>query len=144
MFTYLCVIKQFNIMEQAKKIANKQSIIYALIHGATYLPVAWLLKHHIVGQPFSIIIAIVPIITFSIFILKYIKAFSVMDEIKQRVQLEAVVIGFALTALLVMSLFLLGLCGISNTNWFGYADLLAYCWLFYFIGWFISIKKYGI
>ncbi len=144
MFAYLCMSLNIKIMEQSKKIANQQSIIFALIHGATYLPVVWLLKHHVVEQPVSIIIAIVPIITFSIFIFKYIKAFSVMDEVKQRIQFEAVVIGFALTAMLIMVLFLLSLCGISNPTWFGNAQLVCYCWFFYFIGWLISIRKYGI
>jgi hypothetical protein len=131
-------------MEQSKKTANQNSIIFALIYGATYLPAVLLLKHRVFGQPASIIIAIVPIITFSIFIFKYIKAFSAMAEVKQRVQFEAVVIGFALTAMLVMVLFLLSLCGVSNPGWFGYAQLLGYCWLFYFVGWLISIRKYGL
>jgi len=131
-------------MEQSKKSLNQQSIIYALIYGATYLPAAWLLKHQLVGQPVSVIIAIVPVITFAIFIYKYIKAVGAMDEVKQRVQFEAVVIGFALTAMLLMVLFLLGLCGISNTLFFGYAYLVCYCWLFYFIGWIISKRKYGV
>ncbi|NIJ52741.1 hypothetical protein [Dyadobacter arcticus] len=131
-------------MEQSKKIANQQSVIFALIYGATYLPATWLLKHHVFSKPVSAFIAIVPIITFSIFIFKYIKAISVMDEVKQRVQLEAVVIGFSLTAMLVMLLFLLGLCDISNPAWFGYGHLVCYCWGFYFIGWFVSRKKYGV
>jgi hypothetical protein len=130
-------------MEQSKEIANRNSIIFALIYGATYLPAVWLLKHGVFSPPVSIIIAVVPVITFSVFIFKYIKAFSVMDEVKQRVQFEAVVIGFALTAMLVMILFLLSLCGISNPGWFGYAQLVCYCWLFYFIGWLISKRKYG-
>ncbi len=131
-------------MEQSAKIANRNSIIFALIYGATYIPAVWLLKHHIFGQHVSIIVAIVPVITFSVFIVKLIKAYAVMDEVKQRVQFEAVVIGFALTALLLMVLFLLSLCGISKPGWFGYAELGGYCWVFYYVGWFISIKKYGI
>jgi hypothetical protein len=130
-------------MEQSTKKVHQHSIIFALIYGATYLPAAWLLKHRVFGQPVSIIIAIVPIIIFSIFIFKYIKAFSVMDEVKQRVQFEAVVIGFALTAMLMMILFLLSLCGVSNPGWFGYAQLVCWCWLFYFVGWLISKIKYG-
>jgi hypothetical protein len=131
-------------MEQSKRAMHRNSIIFALIHGATYLPAVWLLKHHVFGQSVSIIIAIVPIITFTIFIFKLIKAFSVMDEVKQRVQLEAVVIGFSLTVMLMMILFLLNLCDISNSGWFGYGYVVCYCWLFYFIGWFISKKKYGV
>src|ERR1700750_3252410 len=131
-------------MEKSKKTLNQQSIIFALIYGATYLPATWLLKHRVVGEPFSIIIAVVPIITFSIFIFKYIKAFSAMDEVKQRVQFEAVVNGFSLTAMLLMLLFLLSLCDIANPCWFGYSYLVCYCWLFYFIGWLISKRKYGV
>ena len=131
-------------METSKKSVHLQSIIFALIYGATYLPAAWLLKHQVFAQPVSIIIAIVPVITFSVFIFKYIKSFSVMDEVKQRIQLEAVVIGFSLTAMLMMILFLLGLCGITSPGWFGYAQLVCYCWAFYFVGWLISIRKYGI
>jgi len=131
-------------MEKSKKTVTLQSVIFALIYGATYLPAVWLLKHHVFAQPVSIIIAIVPVITFSIFIFKYIKAIAVMDEVKQRIQFEAVVIGFSLTAMLMMVLFLLSLCGISSPGWFGYSYLLCYCWLFYFIGWLISIRKYGL
>ncbi len=130
-------------MEQSKKKVHQHSIIFALIYGATYLPATWLLKHRVFGQPVSIMIAIVPIITFSLFIFKYIKAFTVMDEVKQRIQLEAVVIGFSLTAMLAMILFLLSLCGVSNPGWFGYGELVGWCWVFYFIGWLISKKKYG-
>ena len=130
-------------MEQSKRHLNQRSIIFALIFGATYLPAVWLLKHYVFAQPVSIIIAIVPIITFSVFIFNYIKAISVMDEVKQRVQFEAVVIGFSLTLMLMMIVFLLSLCGISNPGWFGYSQLVGYCWIFYFVGWFISKKKYG-
>jgi hypothetical protein len=131
-------------MEQSKKNVHRNAIIFALLHGATYVPAVWLLKHRIFSQPVSVIITIVPIIMFAVFILKLIKSFSILDEVKQRVQLEAVVIGFSLTAMLMMFLFLLSLCDISNPGWFGYGHLVCYCWLFYFIGWFISKKKYGV
>lgn len=55
-------------MEQSKKNANRDSVIFALIHGVTYLPATWLLKHHVFDKTFSVIIATVPIITFSIFV----------------------------------------------------------------------------
>ncbi|MDR6804588.1 uncharacterized membrane protein YidH (DUF202 family) [Dyadobacter sp. BE34] len=131
-------------MERSEKNVSRNSVIFALVYGATYLPAALLLKHQMVSKPLSLVIAIVPIATFAFYILKLIRAFSVMDEVKQRVQLEAVVIGFSLTAMLVMLLFLLELCGVSNPGWFGYGHLVGYCWIFYFIGWFISKKKYGV
>jgi hypothetical protein len=144
MFVYLYSKQTIQRMEQSKKHARRQSTIFALIYAATYVPTTLLLKHHVFGQPVSIIIATVPVITFSIFIFKYIKSFGEMDEVRQRVQFEAVVIGFSLTAMLITILFLLSMCGISNPGWFGYPELLGYCWLFYFVGWFISKKKYGV
>ncbi|GAB3510994.1 hypothetical protein GCM10027341_49980 [Spirosoma knui] len=132
------------MMEQSKTTVNQQSVLLALLHVATYLPATWLLKHRLIDQPVSLLLAIVPIITFALFIYKFIKAFSVMDEVKQRVQLEAVVIGFSLTVMLIMLLFLLSLCDIANPDWFSYGYLVMYCWLFYFIGWVISNKKYGV
>jgi len=131
-------------MAQSNTVANQHSVIFALIYGASYLAATWLLKHQVFNRSVSVLIAIVPIITFALFIIKYIKAISVMDEVKQRVQLEAVVIGFSLTAMLLMLLFLLSLYDIPNPEWFGYAYIVCYCWLFYFIGWFISKKKYGV
>ena len=130
-------------MEQTQKKAHQQSIIFALIYGATYIPAAWLLKHHVFDQPVSLLIAVIPVITFSVFIFKYIRSVSVMDEVKQRIQLEAVVIGFSLTVMLMTILFLLSMCNISSPGWFGYAPLVAWCWIFYFIGWFISKKRYS-
>jgi len=140
----LPVAKQLNMMEQSKKpLSQLNAVIFALIFSATYVAATLLLKYREFRRPISIIIATVPIITFSIFIFKYIKAISVMDEVKQRVQFEAVVIGFSLTVMLMMILFLLSLCDISNPGWFGYSQMVVYCWLFYFVGWFISKKKYA-
>ncbi len=134
----------FAHMEHSTKSASQNSVISALIYGATYLPAAWLLKHHVFIPSIAILIAVIPVITFSVFVFMLIKAFSVMDEVKQRVQLEAVVIGFSLTAMLIMLLFLLDLCGISSPTWFGYGHLVGYCWVFYFVGWFFSKRKYGV
>lgn len=131
-------------MEQSNKTVYKNSVMFALIYGATYLPAAWLLKHRVFGQSISLMIAVVPVIAFFIFILKYIKAISIMDEVKQRIQLEAVAIGFSLTAMLMMILFLLTLCNISKPAWFGYSQLLCFCWLFYFVGLIISTRKYSV
>lgn len=131
-------------MLQSAKKAHQDAVIFALLHGATYLPATWFLKNYEFGQAVVLLIAIIPIVTFAVFIWKLIKSFSVMDEVKQRVQLEAVVIGFSLTAMLMMLLFLLNLGNISSPAWFGYGYVVCYCWAFYFIGWFIAKRKYGV
>jgi hypothetical protein len=130
-------------MEQSKKTAKDHSVFYALLHGLTYIPTTWLLKHQMLSNPVSLVLIIVTLITFAIFIYKLIKAISIMDEVKQRIQLEAVVIGFSLTTMAMMFLFLSDLAGILNLEWVSYGHMVGYCWLFYFIGWFISKRKYG-
>ncbi|TLV02707.1 hypothetical protein [Dyadobacter luticola] len=131
-------------MEQSKKTEGRASIIFSLIFAATYLLATLLLKRHLLGQTASILIAILPVIAFAFFIFKYVKAVANMDEVRQRVQFEAVIIGFSLTVMLLIALFLLSLTDISYPEWFGYSQLVIFCWLFYFIGWLVSKKKYGI
>ncbi len=130
-------------MIQVKKYLGQRRIIFALIWAATYFAALLLLKYAKMPLVLSIAVAIIPITTFSIFIYNYIKDIAAMDEVKQRIHFEATVIGFALTLLLTMVLFLLSMCDITNFDWFGYPEMMLYCILFYYIGFFISKKKYA-
>jgi len=122
---------------------NKKTLIAALVWGITYIPCVFVLKHVEMNKALSVALAIIPIITFIIYIYTYIKSTAKMDEVKQRIQFEAVVIAFALTVLMLLVLFMLSMADISNFDWFGYADMVAYCFIFYIIGFFISKRKYA-
>jgi len=130
-------------MNNVKQYLGKRSTISALVWGATYITVAYVLKHAGLSKPIGITIAILPVITFVFFIYTYIKSISAMDEVRQRIQLEAAVIGFSLSLLLLIILFLLSMCDVSDFDWFGYPQLVCYCMLFYYIGYFISKRKYA-
>ena len=67
-----------------------------------------------------------------------------MDEVQIKVQMEAVVLAFSLGLLLIMTLSLLDLViNLNKENW-GYRHLVPYFVIFYFIGLFISKRKYNI
>jgi xanthine/uracil permease len=116
----------------------------AAIWAATYLPSVYVLKHNpTMAKPAAIAIAIVPIVLFVVFIYFYIKGIAALDEVKQRIQFEAVVIGFSLGLLLLMVLFMLDLANLLDYEYFGYPHLVLYFIAFYYIGYRIAQKKYA-
>ncbi|MBW4891302.1 hypothetical protein KXQ82_16360 [Mucilaginibacter sp. HMF5004] len=125
-----------------KKKAEKRTIITALIWGVTYLPIIYLIKHGGLDKGVSVMLSVIPIITFIIYIYSYIKQMGTLDEVKQRIQFEAVVIGFALSLLLMLVLCLLDVAGVLNDKYAGFAYLEMYLMAFYFIGLFIARRKY--
>lgn len=77
------------------------------------------------------------------FIYYFIKGIGAMDEVERRIQLEAAVWGFTLSILLVMTLGLLDLVvKLKKEDW-GYTHLIPYFFTFYFLGIFISKRKYN-
>lgn len=121
---------------------NKRSFISAIVWVITYMGALLLLKHIEMTKPVAVTVALVPIITFCVFLVNYVRAIGLMDEVKQRIQLEAVVVGFALTLILQMVLFLLSMADVTNFDWFGYANMVLYCVLFYYIGYIRAARKY--
>jgi hypothetical protein len=66
-----------------------------------------------------------------------------MDEVKQRIHFEAAVIGLALGLLLLMILCLLDVANVLQYDYFGFGFILLYFIIFYYIGYFISKRKYA-
>lgn len=117
-------------------------LLFGIIWIATYLVCLLIVKKISLPTWAGISLALVPALTFAIFIYQYVKKISSMDEVEIRVQLEAVVWGFSLALLLLMILGALNLViNLDNKNW-GYLSLVNYFVLFYFIGLIISQRKY--
>ncbi|WP_295655375.1 hypothetical protein [uncultured Mucilaginibacter sp.] len=129
-------------METEKKKARKLTIIWAIVWAITYDGSLLLFKHSHLNTFLAMAIAVVPIAAFVIYVYRYIKSIATMDEVKQRIHFEAAVIGFALGLLLLMILCLLDVANVLNYDYFGYGFVLLYCMVFYYIGYFISKRKY--
>jgi hypothetical protein len=130
-------------METAIKKTSKRTIVTAAIWGASYLPIMYLIKHEYFSKTVSVMLSVIPIITFIIYIYSYIKYVGALDEVKQRIQFEAVVMGFALSLLLMLVLCLLDVAGVLSYDYVGFAFLEIYLMAFYFIGLFIAKRKYA-
>ncbi len=117
-------------------------LLFGIIWLVTYLVCLLIVKKIPMPKWAGISLALIPAFTFALFIYKYIKKISLMDEVEIRIQFEAVVWGFSLALLLPMILGSLNLVIIlDNKNW-GYLSLVNYFVLFYFIGLIISQRKY--
>ncbi len=121
----------------------KRSFVSAVIWCISYLISIYVVTRLELSKTTALIISIIPIVTFAAFVYFYIKGIGAMDEVKQRVQFEAVVIAFSLSLLLVMALFLIGLAIEIDYDYFGYKFMVLYFILFYYIGYILSKKKYG-
>ena len=119
-------------------------VIFAVLWFVTYTICFLTIKELSPGKVTGIILSLLPVITFALFIYSIIKGVSSMDEVQIRVQMEAVVIAFSLGLLMIMTLGLLDLVVILNKEDWGYRHLVPYFALFYFLGLFISKRKYSI
>lgn len=66
-----------------------------------------------------------------------------MDEVQIKIQMEAVVLAFALGLLLVMTLGLIDLFIVLNPEDWSYRFLVPIFIAFYFLGLFIAKRKYN-
>jgi hypothetical protein len=129
-------------MEPTHKKASKRTVVSAAVWAVTYLISVYILKHTSLAKPVALSIAVVPIVLFAVFIYCYITGIAALDEVKQRIQFEAVALGFALGLLMLMVLFLLDMAQVLSYDYFGYVHLVLYFIFFYYVGFFIAKRKY--
>ena len=129
-------------MKKTRK-PGKKSLIYGFIWLTTYLGGLMIFKYAELSKTAGIITALVPALTFALFVYHFIRGIAAMDEVKKQIQFEAVVIGFSLSILLLMALALFGMAIKLNYAWWGYKNLVLYFIIFYYAGMIISARKYS-
>lgn len=89
-----------------------------------------------------IAIALAPILPFLLFLRGFVAGLRELDELKRRIQLEALAIAFPLTMVLLMVLGLVELAiPLSRADW-SYRHVWAYLPLFYFGGLALAGRRY--
>lgn len=129
-------------MEKATDNYGKRILISGLTWAIIYLSCLLVVKELEPNKLLGIILSFLPAISFAIFIFYYIKGIGSMDEVECRIQLEAAVIAFTLSILLIMTLGLLDLVITLNKEDWGYRHLIPFFVCFYFLGLYISKRKY--
>ncbi len=117
-------------------------IVFAALWVIAYSACLFTIKKTTPETTFGLVLSFIPVITFGLFLYSMIKGIASMDEMQIRIQMEAVVIAFSLALLSLMTLGLLDLVIVLNKEDWGYRHLVPYFALFYFIGLFISKRKY--
>lgn len=130
-------------MSESKQVSKKSNFPYGILWALTYIVCLLLLKKMAPPPPLGLLLALLPVVTFGLFIVKFSQEVAAMDELAIRIYLEAAVIAFALCLLLMMILGLLDLViALKKEDW-SYRHLVPYMAIFYFIGLFISKRKYN-
>lgn len=131
-------------MDKQKNHLRNRVLVYAVVWCLSYLGSLFVLKSFELHKEVGIVLTIITVLAFATFIYKYYRSIYFMDEVQIKVQMEAIVIAFSLGLLLIMTLGLLELViTLDKVNW-SYRNLVPYFVLFYFIGLFISKRKYDI
>ncbi len=130
-------------MNTTKKTSGYKTLLFAVLWVVTYSISLLSLKKLSLDTTTGIILSFLPVVTFALFIYHTIKGVASMDEVQIRIQMEAAVIAFSLGLLMLMTLGLLDLPVPLNKEDWGYRHLIPYFALFYFVGLFISKRKYS-
>ena len=85
--------------------------------------------NHEIGNSFQTILAFAPLIPGFLFVVALGNAISSLDELQRRIQVEAIAIGFGITALITVTFGLLGLTGTPQPNWMYVTVNMTFSWL---------------
>jgi hypothetical protein len=89
-----------------------------------------------------LLLALAPVVPFMLALVGIVRGIRSMDELHRRVHLEALVLAFPLTLLLVMTLGLLELAvGLSPDDW-SYRHILPFPVMFYAFGLWRAWRRY--
>lgn len=125
-----------------KEKTNLFSLLWALIFAICFAISVYYLSRYSVSIPIVLLIIAVNALLFGTYSIKFIQSIKLLDEVQIRIQLEAVTVAFALSLLLVMVLGMLGLVKNLGLDSISYLYIFPLFFLFYFIGLFISKRKY--
>lgn len=117
--------------------------IAALLLIVVYFAVRALLESPSIRPPLRTLIALAPVPFFVWFLLSFHRAVRRLDEMQQRIQLEALVFAFPTTLLILMTLGLLQVAGIvlSPADW-SYRHILQIAIVLYFLGITVAHRRY--
>ena len=116
-------------------------IVPGIIWGVTYVAARLVLELSLPPRV-RLLVALVPVVPFMLTLAGVVRGIRSMDELHRRVHLEALVLAFPLTLLLIMTLGLLELAiGLSPDDW-SYRHILPFPVLFYAFGLWRAWKRY--
>lgn len=113
-------------------------IAFAVIYVGSML----LLRFIPMSRGAAVTVALLPLPVFAFYLVRWIKAIRALDELQQRIQLEALAFAFPLSLLLILGMGLLQMADALPLDLQDYLRLWPMVFWLYFIGLFVARKRY--
>ena len=105
----------------------RQLIISGFLYLVTLIGALYLLENDL-DQSVQVIIVLVPTIPGIWFLVSLGRAIASLDELQRRIQLEAIAIGFAISAMVALTYGLLSMVGIPQASWIYVPVVMVFGW----------------
>lgn len=125
-----------------KERMNLKSVTWALVFSVSFAISVFALSKY--SLPLFIVLLIIAVnaLFFGVYAFKMIQSIGAMDEVEIRIHLEAVSVAFVLALLTVMVLGMAEIVQGFELKKISFLYIFPLFFLFYFIGLFISKRKY--
>ncbi len=128
-------------MKLSARLSQHSELLLGILFGVAYIAARGLLELSL-APPLAVAVALFPVPLFALWLLALIRSLRQLDELQQRIQLEAVAVAFLLALLLVMTLGLLELAvPLSPDDW-SYRHVWAFLPIFYLLGLTLAHRRY--
>ena len=129
-------------MSKVNKHIGDRVLVYAIIWGLSYVGSLFVLKNLSIQKEVGFVLTTITMLAFLVFIYKFYRSVWFMDEFQIKMQLEAILFAFSMCLFLLMTLGLLELfVSLKKEDW-SFRHLVPLLFTFYFLGLFISKRKY--
>jgi hypothetical protein len=129
-------------MSHSKPHLHDRVFVYAAIWCCSYIGSLLAFRTMDVPKEAGIVLTLVTVLSFILFVYKYYRSIFFMDEVQIKIQMEAIVIAFAIGLTTLITLGLLELFISLNKNDWSYRHIVPLFATAYFLGLFISKRKY--
>jgi hypothetical protein len=127
--------------------SSKRGLAYywlplSIAFGVSYVAARLLLELDL-PRPWPVVAALLPVLPFCLWLLAAIQGIRQSDELEQRIHLEALVVAFPLTLILLMTLGLLEMAvELSPDDW-SYRHVWAMLPILYLLGLTLARRRYS-
>lgn len=105
----------------------RQLILSGVLYLVTLIGVIYLLESDL-DWSVQILIVLVPTIPGIWFLVSLGRAIASLDELQRRIQLEAIAVGFGISAMVALTYGLLGMAGVPQVSWMYVPVVMVFGW----------------
>ena len=96
---------------------DRRYLIVTLVTGPSIIASAWLMKRSALGSPARLAFGVLEAALIAFFVLYTVASVQRLDELGQRIQLQAIAIAFAVSAALFAAWGVLARVGLPSIDW---------------------------